>query len=490
MQPSSSAEKVSTLTQTEDLELGHTVELDCNINVEPQHSKVISATNEIHFARGGRLMGHHLHLLNNTNGSSGIDTASLSPSVSLPEKRSSLSNVASIDSIQVSDETTVTKHQVEVNPRVIGPVGIDSSTLKQTLSRYPRIVPKINLAPNEIITTGLIKNNLSSKLHIPKHGSESLTSSRGSDVNREQRIVSVFIKQENFENSVNQRVNKSGGDGPKDKGSKKHRLQNINNGKDNNECTNAKCIKGTKNQSIKDVELDSYVEQVTCYKCKFCHFLALEKGGVVMHVQLVHGSQLLGIHRETRHHIKCPGCENVFFSSKSLKVHLSHDHQVGDEELKMLVDVVIRSSYKDAKAKNKFDKKRKRSMVTTRSPETVNLVDNACSAGKEMPSVNGVMQVVSSATDLLLDECSKIRVRDLNSEVLPELEDTHVSHSDTTTTTGDIRNEDSLISSAASDGDVREGTLVIDDNHLTQQKHAKITVDICEFKVTGINLLV
>jgi hypothetical protein len=89
---------------------------------------------------------------------------------------------------------------------------------------------------------------------------------------------------------------------------------------------------------------------------------------------------------------------------------------------------------------------------------------------------------------MLLDERSKIRVRNLNSEVLPELEDTLVSHSDTTAAS-DVRNEDSLISNGASDGDVREGTLVIDDNHLTQQKHAKITVDdVCEFKVITNNL--
>lgn len=489
MHLSSSADKVSTLTQTEDLELGHTVELGCNINIEPQHNKVMSAADEIHLAGGGRLMEHHLHLLNHTHGNSGIDTASLSPSVSLPEKQASISNLPSIDSIQVSDENAVIKHQVEVNPRVIDPVGIDSSTLKQTPSMYPRIVPKLNLAPNELITTGLIKSNLSPKLHIPKHGSESFTSSRGGDMNREQRIVSVFIKQENFENSVNQKVNKSGVDGLRDKESKKRRLQDINNGKDNSECTNAKCIKETKKQNIKDVELDSYVERVACYKCKFCSFLALEKEGVAMHVQLVHVSQLPGNQRETRHNIKCPGCENVFFTSKSLRVHLSQDHQVGDEELRTLIEVVIRSSYKDAKAKNKFDKKRKRSIITDHPLAILNPVDNECSDGKEVPSVtNSVRQVNCSATDMLLDERSKIRVRNLNSEVLPELEDTLVSHSDTTAAS-DVRNEDSLISNGASDGDVREGTLVIDDSHLTQQKHAKITVDdVCEFKVIANNL--
>jgi hypothetical protein len=398
----------------------------------------------------------------------------LSPSVSLPEKEASVSNLTSIDSIQVSDENAVIEHQVEVNPTVIHPVGIDSSTLKQTTSMYPRIVSKLNPAPSELITTGTSKANLSPKLHIPKHGSESFAGSR------EQRIVSVFIKQENFENSVNQKVNKD---------SKKRKFQDINNGKDNSEYTNAKCNKETRKQNIKDVDLDNYVEQVACYKCKFCSFLMLEKEGVVMHIQLVHVSQLPDNQRETRHNIRCPGCENVFFSSKSLRVHLSHDHQVGDEELRTLIEVLIRSSSKDAKAKNKFHKKRKRSVVTAHPLEVFNSVDNECSDGKEIPSItNSVTQVNSSTTDMLLDERSKIRVRNLNSEVLPDLEDTRVSHSDTAAA-NDVRNEDSLVSGGGSDGDAREGTLVIDDSHLTQQKHAKITVDdVCEFKVIANNL--
>lgn len=493
MHLSSSTDKVSTLTQTEDLELGHTVELGCNINIDAQHNKVISVTDEVHLAESDRLMEHRLHLLNHTHGRSDIVAASLPPSVPLAEKQTSISNLPSTDSTQLSEENTVIKHQVDINPRVIGSVGIDSSTIKQTPSIYPRIVSKLNLAPNDILTASLTERDISPKLDMPKRRGESVTKSHRSDVNSEQRIVSVFIKQEDFENSLNHKVNnKAGGDGPRDNVSRKRNLQDINDEKASSERTNAKCSKETKKQNIEDVELENYVEQVVCYKCKFCPFLTLEKKGVALHVQLVHGSQLPGNQQETRHNIKCPGCKNVFFTSKSLRVHLSQDHQVGDEELRTLLEVVIRSSYKDAKAKNKFDKKRRKCIVKTHPPEMANSLNNECSDNKEMPSVtNNVMEVSCSATpEVLVDERSKIRVRNLNSEAVPELEETPASHSDITVVNG-VRDEDSLSSNSVSDGDVREGTLVIDDSPLIQQKHAKITLgDGCEFKVKASNLLI
>ncbi|XP_021921828.1 uncharacterized protein LOC110830826 isoform X3 [Zootermopsis nevadensis] len=480
MHLSSSADKVSTLTQTEDLELGHTVELGCNINIDSQHNKVIGVLNEIHLAEGDRLMEHHVHLLNHTNGRSDIVVASLPSSVSLAEKETSISNLPSTGSTQVSEENRVMRHQVD--PRVIGSVGIDASAIKHTSSICRRTVSKFNLAPNDIITASLTERDIGSKLDMPKRGSELLTKPHRSDVNSEQRIVSVFIKQEDSENSLNLKVNnKAGGDGSRDNMTRKRKLQDVNDEKACNERTNTKCSKETKKQNIEDVELENYVEQVVCYKCKFCPFLTLEKKGVALHVQLVHGSQLTGNQQKSRHNIKCPGCKNVFFTSKSLRVHLSQDHQVGDEELRTLLEVVIRSSYKDVKAKNKFDKKRRKCIVKTHPPEMANERND----DKEMPDVtNSIMEVSCSPTpEVLIDECGKIRVRNLNSEALSELEETPASHSDITIA-NDVRDEDSLSSNGVSDGDVREGTLVIDDNPLIQQKRTKITLDDgCELKM-------
>jgi hypothetical protein len=488
MHLSSSADKVSTLTQTEDLELGHTVELGCNIGIHLQHNKVISVPEEIHLAGGGRLMEQHLHLLNDTHGRSGIATTSLPPAVPVTEKQTSISSLPSMDSSRVSDENVAIKHQVEANCRVIGPVEIDPSILKQTPPVYPKLVSKLNLHPNELTTMNRFKSNLSQNLDMPRHVGESLTRSHNSDMKCEQRIISVFVKQESFENSVNQKVHKAGGDGPRDVTSKKRRLQDCNNGKAASECTRAKCSKEVKKQNVKDLELDSYVEQVACYKCKFCPFLTLEKRGVAMHVELVHGSQLPSSEQEIRHNIKCPGCKNIFFTSKSLRVHLSQDHQVGDEELRPLVEVVVRSSYVDAKAKNKFDKKRRKSKVKNHTSAISDPVDNECSDGKGMSNVSSSVSDVSCspAPNVLVDEHTKIRVRNLNSETFPELDETPVI-----ATADDVCDDASLCSNGESDGDMREGTLVIDDSAVMQQKLAKLTADEgCEFKVITINILI
>ncbi|XP_069676554.1 uncharacterized protein [Periplaneta americana] len=306
---------------------------------------------------------------------------------------------------------------VEMN----GPVDMGTDTLKQLPPIYPRITSKIN---DFITTAGPPKSS-----NARKRGSDSVT-----------RLHSetMFIKQEELEG---------------------HKLNN----KVGNEGTSKK------QQGIRDAEVYSFAEQVACYKCKLCPFLTLESKNVALHVQLVHGNQP----PEPRHEIKCPGCKNVFFTSKSLRVHLSQDHQVSDEELRTLVEVVIKTSFKDAKAKNKLYKKRRKSIAKSQSP-AVNLESD----GKDLASVVEVSEHM--APEILVDECSKIRVRDLNQE-LPGMEETP---SDAGIATVHVRNEDNHNSNVVADADVREGPLVIDDDPLIQQKRTKMAVEEgCEFKM-------
>jgi hypothetical protein len=141
----------------------------------------------------------------------------------------------------------------------------------------------------------------------------------------------------------------------------------------------------------------------------------------------------------------------------------------------------------DAKAKNKFDKKRRKSRFKNHTFAISNPVDNECGDGKGMSSVtNSVTDVsCSTAPNVLVDEHTKIRVRNLNSEAFPELETPVI------TTANDVCDDASLCSNGESDGDMREGTLVIDDSAGTQQKLTKIAVDEgCDFKVIKFNILI
>ncbi|XP_046385375.1 uncharacterized protein LOC124155522 isoform X2 [Ischnura elegans] len=98
----------------------------------------------------------------------------------------------------------------------------------------------------------------------------------------------------------------------------------------------------------------SLVEEVACFKCRFCPFLSLDKMGVTNHIQENHSTEIPSKSgcafpdsdgadaRDWNNHfkrrrLKCPGCPNVFFSSNPLEVHLSQDHQVSSAELQIIL---------------------------------------------------------------------------------------------------------------------------------------------------------
>ena len=431
-----SVDKVSTLTQTEDLELGHTVELGCNINVEHRDNKTINISEQINLPSGERLM-EHLHLLNHTSEHSQV------PSISVSNKNNSVSNLTSeSNDCKVIDYIDLTS---------------ESNKNKQVPSIYPRIVSKLNSCSSQHIVPSVTRSDLPSQIDAQKQITDSMQKSTTNSLNNDERLASMFIKQEDFENSINQKIVRT----IRSIGNttKKRKLQCTDEDSD-------KINKEVKQSSHKDLELDDCMEEVACYKCKFCPFLTLEKKGVALHVRLAHHSKFSGSEQEGKQTIKCPGCKLVFFTSKSLKLHLSQDHLVGSEELRTLVDSVM----KFHKAKNK---ERRKYVVKNQSSAIPTILNGEICDNKE-PSgecVQGIRDLPIS--ELPVDECSKIRVRNLNTETLPELSEELPSTE--VLQTNETRDGD--ISNGAID-EVREGTLVIDDDPLLQQKRN------CEFQVS------
>ncbi|XP_034255787.1 zinc finger Y-chromosomal protein 2-like isoform X2 [Thrips palmi] len=92
--------------------------------------------------------------------------------------------------------------------------------------------------------------------------------------------------------------------------------------------------KRTKKSSSSEKNSANLIEQVECYKCRFCMFLSLSEEAVAAHVEQEHSSQ---IPTESNGSMQCPGCSNIFFSQKSLRVHLSEDHNVAQEELEHIL---------------------------------------------------------------------------------------------------------------------------------------------------------
>ncbi|XP_068084384.1 uncharacterized protein [Anabrus simplex] len=81
-----------------------------------------------------------------------------------------------------------------------------------------------------------------------------------------------------------------------------------------------------------------FMEEVACFKCKFCPFLSLDQATVTEHINEEHVSKVL----RAKQKMNCPGCSNVFFSTSSLSVHLTQDHEVSEQELQIIMNNAVR----------------------------------------------------------------------------------------------------------------------------------------------------
>lgn len=81
--------------------------------------------------------------------------------------------------------------------------------------------------------------------------------------------------------------------------------------------------------------------KVKCFKCEQCPFMSISPDGYNNHIQTVHNNERyseIASNRSFRSKILCPGCENVFYSKMSLKIHLVNDHQMSRSEISQLLE--------------------------------------------------------------------------------------------------------------------------------------------------------
>lgn len=81
--------------------------------------------------------------------------------------------------------------------------------------------------------------------------------------------------------------------------------------------------------------------KVKCFKCEQCPFMSISQDGYKNHIETVHNSDRNDesiSSRSFRNKILCPGCENVFYSKMSLKIHLVNDHQMSRPEISQLME--------------------------------------------------------------------------------------------------------------------------------------------------------
>lgn len=81
--------------------------------------------------------------------------------------------------------------------------------------------------------------------------------------------------------------------------------------------------------------------KVKCFKCERCPFMSISQDGYNNHIQTVHQNERnseSASNRSFRNKILCPGCENVFYSKMSLKIHLVNDHQMSRPDISQLLE--------------------------------------------------------------------------------------------------------------------------------------------------------
>lgn len=96
---------------------------------------------------------------------------------------------------------------------------------------------------------------------------------------------------------------------------------------------------------------------VKCFKCQLCPFMSISQLGYDGHMGNVHANQSENADdadKLLRKKILCPGCANVFYSKKSLKIHLANDHQMSSTEIKQLLESLFAQSKKSTSRKQKI----------------------------------------------------------------------------------------------------------------------------------------
>lgn len=81
--------------------------------------------------------------------------------------------------------------------------------------------------------------------------------------------------------------------------------------------------------------------KVKCFKCEQCPFMSISQDGYNNHIRTVHNNDQnyeSASSRSFRNKILCPGCENIFYSKMSLKIHLVNDHQMSRPEISQLLE--------------------------------------------------------------------------------------------------------------------------------------------------------
>lgn len=143
---------------------------------------------------------------------------------------------------------------------------------------------------------------------------------------------------------------------------------------------------------------------VKCFKCQLCPFMSISQLGYDGHMANVHANQSENgddADKLLRKKILCPGCANVFYSKKSLKIHLANDHQMSSSEIKPLLESLCAQAKKLTSRKQKIYLKNFEILKSPQFSSRQFARHENVNSGKMISNGTNVVQPIG---DFLLDE--------------------------------------------------------------------------------------
>lgn len=437
---------MSTPTQTDCVDLPHSVEVECIDTDEKSVGQHQTSNDE------SIIVQQVMNMFNHHSDNSSITVASKSPTLT-----------------SFVDNTSNNHTAITANTGT-------SSAVKG--APYPKIVAMVLNASG----TSVNKSPLSSPESLNIGGTiEGVILHSSNDVKVDQRnavlpISSVFIKQEEYEGlSKSRAVNSETLNEPAPQCTNDKQKRGIGLRKNSPlPIAKSKSNKTTKKNVHKEInyseESIKFVEQVSCYKCKFCSFINLQKSLVSSHIEHEHKLEIVSASDSCR--LKCVGCSRLFCGTTALSTHLVNEHNISEEEVKNIVTMAVKSLVDEDLSKSKYRNKKKKGKSVQK--DAVILITES----KDTNPLNNNQDVVPNIATV---ETSKIRVKNLESQIA--LVTNILSQKETENKV--IESSVSVDEGANNSGNVsvREDSLVIDFDPLVSQKQVNGT-DLCQYRVS------
>ncbi|XP_026759696.2 RE1-silencing transcription factor-like [Galleria mellonella] len=107
------------------------------------------------------------------------------------------------------------------------------------------------------------------------------------------------------------------------------------------------------------------------FKCEACPYMALAEDDIKFHLFTVHPDLAKSNGLAENIQIPCPGCNSIFDTEETLRIHLRNHHKMGIKDVKKMIKSLVQIALKNTKLK----KDHNTSSITSTSPNSQEIAD-------------------------------------------------------------------------------------------------------------------